>query len=334
MKNGIIKQAIWGLVLGLFSAQAVIAEDAYLELKKDLQNGLRIEQTGGNDPVIKLASKTETRSLDKPAAIEWARRIIQSASVKKDVEVYDKSQTEILEAVSSVYWKCEKPNSLSMDIQAFYIRHLRSPNLELQEGAVSRLDSQKRLEKIPDDLYQEVLAFAKAHPTCGDADKGFSPYWNIMFKLSCCGKHKESIEWLNSIAKKYPDYEVSRIIALLRMGEKRYEKDLIAKYYEIPAGEEKHRWALALAYASTKETLKVLALELRNDEVDPGIGGGGFNQSVLSALRRSREWNVTLHRFFSFGQEDFDLAEAWCKKKFGTKYKRPKPPVRITQPII
>jgi hypothetical protein len=254
--------------------------------------------------------------------------------VKKDVEVYDKSQTEILKAVSSVYWKCEKPDSLSMDIQAFYIRHLRSPNLKLQECAVSRLDSQKRLEKIPDDLYQEVLAFAKAHPTCGDADNGFSPYWNIMFKLSCCGRHKESIEWLNSIAKKYPDYEVSRIIALLRMGEKRYEKDLIAKYYEIPAGKEKYHWAMALAYASTKETLKVLALELRNDEVDPGIGGGGFNQSVLSALRRSREWDVTLHRFYSFGQEDFDLAEAWCKKKFGTKYKRPKPPVRITQPII
>jgi hypothetical protein len=324
--NRIIKRTIVIFTFGLSFAQAVAADDAYLELKNDVLNDMEIQLVGDKNLTVKLISKTETKKLNEQESLEWIRNIIKSPSIKKDVEVYSKSQSLIFETIFTTYRKYEFPDSLCEDMQVFYIRHLRSPDKKLQQRAFNLLRFQKELEAIPKELFLEMFTFAKENPTYGTDDKTDNPYWNIMFKLACCGRHQESIEWLNSIAGKYPNYELSRKIALIRMGEKKYEKELISKYYKTQPGQEKYYQAIALAYASSEETLKVLALELRNNEL---WNDEGFNQYVLEALKRSREWDVKLLGFCFFGQKDFDMAEEWCQKKFNTKWDRPKPPVRI-----
>lgn len=324
----IIEKTMRAFVFGLFFSKAIFAADAYLDLKKAVQAGTQIIIIGEKNPTIRLESKIKRQDLNESETRQWVHDITQSPEVKKDVEIYDPSQKMILEKLFTVYRKYGYPESLCQDMQTFYIRFLKSPDEELQTRAFCLMGTKcrKELETIPDELFKDVLCFAKEHPTCGFDDKNdISVYYNIIFKLGCCGRHQESIEWLESIAGKYPDLEISRHIALIRMGEKQYEKELISKYYKTSAGRAKYNLAIALGYASSEETLKVLALELRNDEV---WDGEGFNQCVLIALRRSKEWDIGLPKISFFNQEDFDKAEAWCQKKFNIKWDKPKPPVR------
>lgn len=323
----IINPAMWIFVVGFFIGQTAIGDDVYLELKKGVQEGMRIQLVGGKKPTVKLESKTGEKSLNEKETLEWVCHIAKSPGLKKDIEAYDWSQEYIFEKLSSIYRRHEYPESLCENMQEFYIRHLISPDKRLQNMAFCYLGTtmKKELESLPEELFLKVLAFAKEHPTYGMSDSSNTLFCNIIFRIGCCGKRPESIGWLKSIAGKYPDYEASRKVALIRLGEKGYEKEFISAYYKSPAGCTKYNLALALGLASSEETLKVLASELRNNEV---WNESGFNQRVLFALTRSKEWTIKLSNSTSFEQEDFDKAEEWCQKRFGTTWNIPKPPAR------
>jgi hypothetical protein len=209
--------------------------------------------------------------------------------------------------------------------------HYGFEGLRLQR--VGKLDFSKILSDI---AKKELLIFAEYNPNYGMKDDRTLGQ-NIIVILGECVSDEKLIdlkirEFLGKLRGESPGYEMSILSALARTGDSKSIDVLCALYLRENDLSKKELFADALGEASVVDGLKLLAKDLRSDEVL--MNGVGFNQRALGALALCRYWpndNPPRFRMGGYRLDDFIVAEKWAKKMFGTTWSVPRPPIRLVQ---
>jgi hypothetical protein len=283
-----------------------------------------------------VALDADGEVLSDQAAVEWLREIGASPGVHEAVQENQPAQRSIVRLVQELDHALGHPEEAAGDLVRFYAGHLLSPDPLIRGIAFDEL-RKKRVRMndfapfVTDEDREAMREFVRVNPMFGTGDSGFG-LQNAIANLGAAGRSRASIKLLESLGGHVPGFELSREAALARMGEERYEREIIDRYRKASAGREKASLASALGYISTEDTLSVLAADLRNDEI---YKGAGFNQYVLSALTMGTEWTdkrTTYTRLGVYDEEDFDTAEAWCADRLETEWNQPRPPIRHLVP--
>lgn len=310
-------------------------DDPYAILQNRLVDGEAVHVDVQRQTVT-LDADGAAEILSDQAAVDWLREIGSSPGVHEAVQENQPAQKSIVRMVRELDDALDSPPDAAGDLVRFYAGHLLSPDPGIREIAFDQL-RKKRVHMndfapvVTEADREAMREFVRQNPTFGTSDSGFG-LQNAIANLGAAGRSRASIKLLKSLEGQVPGFELSREAALARMGEVRYEREIIDRYRKASAGPDKASLASALGYISTEVTLSVLAADLRNDEI---YKGAGFNQYVLSALTMGTEWTdkrTSYTRLGVYDEEDFDTAEAWCSDHLGTEWNQPRPPIRHLVP--
>lgn len=328
------------LALVLYVSPCAVAEsaeadnrDPYSELSQFLRAGMEIEVDGQRKIVRLREAQGKVKQLRGESLRAWIRKITDSQSIRASVKTFSPEQKVILNSFRAIDKALSYPRELYGNFLRFYCLHLASPKGKVKEIAFEQL-RRKRIEHndfetyMDDESRQVLLEFAENNPTKGRPFEQSWGFQNAITMVGMSGEGKKAVDLLKSLGGKIPRFEFSRKVALARLTGTNV-KDFIKSYRKEEDFERKSQLAAALGQISREATVKILARDLRSNRVGPH--GTGFNQEVLSALCLARDWPQNAPTFTKggfFDKEDFEVAEAWCEEQFGTKWERPKPPVR------
>jgi len=213
----------------------------------------------------------------------------------------------------------------------FYCRHFLSSDEKVRARALHlimwyRPRNDSNLEaSFGKESRKLVLDFVKTHPDAGRDDiERPNMFANGISLLGMTGGGRDAIVLLKSLKGKLPKFELSRMVALARLGDREAEKQLLDEYEKEANLEKKGYLALALGQASTRSCLERLARDLRVPRKTST--DASYAQVVIGGLCRSRNFPIRglVGRQGDYTQEEYDAVEAWCEKELHTKWTEPK----------
>jgi hypothetical protein len=292
--------------------------------------------------VLKVESAEKVLIMDDTriagdALVKFLGDVISSPGMAEYARGGSKEHDEIFACIRQLDRLVGDVPTLHIKLTNFYAKNLASPNAKIQEDAFNALLRKRVVRNCfewDDESKQTLLAFVEKNPTAGNSNKTSILMGNGLTLLGMSEGGVKTVALLESLDGHVPDYELSRKVALARLGIKKHEDELIDSYMKTVNLKEKGKLALALGQISSENTLSILAKDLRDDAVLEY--GGGFNQFVLGGLHLAKEFpggGRRVTRMGNYEQADFDRAEAWCVERFKTVWDKEKPPVRQIQPV-
>jgi hypothetical protein len=228
---------------------------------------------------------------------------------------------------------------LNTQLLSFYCRHFLSQDPLVRARALHiilrhRARNDSNLESsFAEESRKLVLDFLKMAPEAGKPDsEQSSAFANGITLLGMTGGGEKAIALLKSLDGKVPKYELSRQVALTRLGDKEAEKRLLEQYDKEEDLARKGGLAVALGQASTKACIERLAHDLRDDR--KAANGTSLVQKVIGGLCRSRGFPLRDLRGKQgwYTQREYEAVEEWCAKELHMKWTAPK--VQIQPPEI
>lgn len=122
--------------------------------------------------------------------------------------------------------------------------------------------------------------------------------------------------------------ELNARVAAAALWDKDIEKEFIDCFREAADPKEKARLARVLGWIGTDAALRALADAMRTDLVIemPRVSRRSVRLDVLAALSYNFPDQQALYESQLLDEEGYDQAEAFCVKRFGTKWDTPRPP--------
>lgn len=122
--------------------------------------------------------------------------------------------------------------------------------------------------------------------------------------------------------------ELNARVAAAALWDKDIEKEFIDRFREAADPKEKARLAKILGWIGTDAALRALADAMRTDLVIemPRVSRRSVRLDVLAALSYNFPDQQVLYESQLLDEEGYDQAEAFCVKRFGTKWDTPRPP--------